>query len=108
VGQTITYTYRVTNSGNITLTHVSASDDKLGQVGLSQTTLAPDQVATGTLTYTVIAANLPGPLANTVVVTGTPPEGPVVTATANASVTLLPPDNGSDESVYLPLIVKNN
>ncbi|GIK36253.1 MAG: hypothetical protein BroJett011_00860 [Chloroflexota bacterium] len=107
VGQTITYTYRITNSGNITLTTVSAGDDKLGQVSLSQTTLAPNQAATGTLTYNVIAANLPGPLVNTVIVTGTPPEGLAVTAVATASVALLPPNNGPDESVYLPVIVKN-
>ncbi len=104
VGQTITYTYRITNSGNITLTAVSAGDDKLGQVSLSQTTLTPGQSASGTLTHTVVAGDLPGPLVNTVVVTGTPLEGPVVTAAAKVSVALLPPD----ESVYLPLIVKNH
>ncbi|MCL4303384.1 MAG: SBBP repeat-containing protein [Anaerolineae bacterium] len=108
VGQTITYTYRVTNRGSVTLTNISAHDDKLGQVPLSKAILAPGQSATGTLTYTVIAANLPGPLANTVIVTGTPPEGPVVTAAATASVALLLPDHGPDESVYLPLIVKND
>jgi hypothetical protein len=108
VGQTITYTYRITNSGNITLTTVSARDDKLGQVSLSPTTLAPGQSTTGLLTHTVIAANLPGPLTNTVVVTGTPPEGPVVTAVAVVSVALLPPDDDPEESLYLPVIVKNN
>ncbi len=107
VGQTITYTYLVTNTGNVTLTNLTATDDKLGQVNLTPPTLASNQVATGTLTYTIVAADLPGPLINIVEVSGTPPTGPAITATVSASVTLVPPDNGLDESVYLPIIVKN-
>ncbi len=106
VGQTITYTYRVTNAGNFTL-DVSAHDDKLGYVPLNPALLAPNQSATGTLTYTVVEADLPGPLTNTVVVTGTAVGGGAVTATGEASVTLRPVDQ-PNPAIYLPLIVKNN
>jgi uncharacterized repeat protein (TIGR01451 family) len=106
VGQIITYTYRITNTGNITLTGLTAYDDKLGQAVLSPTTLAPNQVATGKLTHLVAGSNLPGPLTNTVIVTGSPSSGPVITGTAQASVMLISPFE--DNSVYLPLIVKSD
>jgi hypothetical protein len=108
VGQTITYTYHVTNSGNITLTGLTANDNKLGSVALNFTTLTPGQITTGMLVYTVITADLPGPLTNTVVVTGLPSNDPAITGTASASVTLIPPDDGPATSIYLPVIIKNN
>ncbi len=87
IGDTITYTYRVTNTGGISLTGVNASDSRLGIVSLDKGSLDPDQVATGTLTYTVVEDDLPGPLTNTVTVTGTYQTG-AVTATTQASVAL--------------------
>ncbi len=107
MSQPITYTYRVTNTGDVTLTNLNANDDKLGPVSLSPTTLAPSQSASGTLTYTISAADLPGPLTNTVVVSGTPPVGPVITTVAQAAVSLLPAA-GPDHPVYLPVVVKNH
>jgi uncharacterized repeat protein (TIGR01451 family) len=88
IGQIISYTYRVTNTGNISLTGIAGSDDKLGAVAFSPTTLEPMQAASGTLTYTVRASDLPGPLVNTVTVTSTPAIGPAVNAKATASVNL--------------------
>ncbi|MEJ2558365.1 MAG: PKD domain-containing protein, partial [Anaerolineae bacterium] len=90
MGQTITYTYRVTNTGSITLTNISAEDDRLGAISLLTTTLAPGASTTGTVTYLVQESDLPGPLDNTVLVTGsgTPPFSAVVTGTAGASVDL--------------------
>lgn len=69
VGQQITYTYTITNTSGVPVI-VTAADDQLGPVALSARSLAADAVATGTLTYTVQADDLPGPLTNTVVVTG--------------------------------------
>ncbi len=90
VGETITYTYRVTNTGSVTLTDISAEDDRLGAISLLTTTLAPGASTTGTATYLVQESDLPGPLANTVLVTGsgTLPFAAVVTNTAGASVDL--------------------
>lgn len=87
VGQTITYTYRVTNSGNVILTSLTAVDDQLGSVSLAMTTLEPKQGTSGVFTYTIAEADLPGPLSNTVIVTGSSVSG-YVGATANESVTL--------------------
>src|SRR5690606_3834718 len=53
-GNTVTYTFTVTNIGNVTMTGVSVTDPKItGAITLDATELAPGDVATGTATYTV-------------------------------------------------------
>jgi hypothetical protein len=101
VGETITYTYAITNTGNDTLSPVTAVDDKLGSVTLGTTTLSPGASTSGTLTYTVVSGDLPGPITNTVTATGTASGSVQVTAQASESVTVSWPF-----SIYLPLIVK--
>jgi len=75
VGDTITYTYTVTNTGKVTLTDVSATDDVLGAVVLGATALGPGESTSGTLSYTVQESDLPWPLVNSVTVVGTSPLG---------------------------------
>jgi uncharacterized repeat protein (TIGR01451 family)/uncharacterized repeat protein (TIGR02543 family) len=87
VGEEITYSYHVTNTGNVTLDPVVAGDT-FGSVVLDSSSLAPGAEATGSTSYTVFESDLPGPLTNTVVVTGTPGVGSVVTDTASVSVML--------------------
>ncbi|PNX46122.1 MAG: hypothetical protein BV456_12695, partial [Thermoplasmata archaeon M8B2D] len=70
VGQTITYTYTVTNCGDVTLTGVTVVDDKLGTITLGTATLAPGGSTSGTATYTVVEGDLPGPIVNTATATG--------------------------------------
>ena len=92
VGETITYTYRITNTGDIMLAPVSAVDDKLGSITLSKTILQIGEVATGSKSYVVQSGDLPGPLMNTVTVT-VPSPGmgvPGVTVTGKASVAFDP------------------
>ena len=48
-GEVVTYTYVVENTGDVSLSSVSATDSALGAVTLSATTLAPGATATGTL-----------------------------------------------------------
>ncbi|MDI9469171.1 MAG: LPXTG cell wall anchor domain-containing protein, partial [Bacillota bacterium] len=55
---TVTYTYTVKNTGNVTLTGLSVNDDKLGEVELKKTTLAPGESTTGTKTYEVTQADI--------------------------------------------------
>jgi uncharacterized repeat protein (TIGR01451 family) len=69
-GDTITYSYRVTNTGNVLLDPVVAVDT-LGTVTLDTSSLAPGAATNGTLTYTVQPSDPLGPLTNTVTVTGT-------------------------------------
>jgi uncharacterized protein (DUF58 family) len=85
VGEEITYSYRVVNSGNVTLSGVSATDDTFGSI-ISGETLAPDAEVTGSTSYTVQESDLPSPLANTVTATGKPPVGDAESDTASASV----------------------
>lgn len=105
VGQTITYTYRVTNTGEVTLKGVQAYDDRLGVVPLSTDRLTPNQVATGTLTHTVREEDLPGPLVNRVVVTGTVVGAGVVSASHTAQVEVIPlTPIPKREHIYLPIV----
>jgi uncharacterized repeat protein (TIGR01451 family) len=79
VGETITYTYMITNTGETTLTDLSLVDDRLGEIPLSRTTLAPWERVTGSFSVTITEADLPGPFVNTVVVTAIDPSGKTVT-----------------------------
>lgn len=88
-GETIVYTYLITNSGGLTFTTIAATDDQLGTVTLNKSSLALGEVATGQLTYTVSASDVPGTLNNTVTVTGTPVVGSHVVVTASESVDLV-------------------
>lgn len=106
VGETITYTYQVTNTGNITLTTLIAQDTPLGLVPLDKSSLVPGQGAKGILTYTVVKADLPGPLMNAVMVTATFINGKI-TATAKTSVRLSSEDE-TDQQMYFPIILKRH
>src|SRR5205085_673099 len=61
VGDTVTYSYSVTNTGNVTLSGITVVDDNgtAGntaddkQIVLSATTLAPSASTTGTYTHTL-------------------------------------------------------
>jgi len=86
IGQTITYTYTVTNCGDVTLTGITVTDNKLGTITLGKTTLSPDGSTTGTKTYTVVEGDLPGPIVNTATATGTPPVGGAVTDTVHVLI----------------------
>ncbi|MFA6372395.1 MAG: hypothetical protein WCW68_07205, partial [Methanothrix sp.] len=88
VGDKVTYTYTVNNTGSITINKLSLSDDKLGAVTTAKTTLAPGENTIGTITYTVLEGDLPGPLTNVVTSTATDSLKQPVTATATATVTL--------------------
>jgi uncharacterized repeat protein (TIGR01451 family) len=93
-GGTATWTIVVTNTGNVPLTNVSVADS-----------IAPNCVKTftGTLapgaseaSYSCSLANVTQSFTNTATATGTPPVGPKVTASAQASVTVqsVCPQNG--------------
>ena len=88
-GTPITYSYKVTNTGNVALTAVSVTDP---QVGLSAVTcpsssLAPGAFETCTATYTTTQADVnAGSVSNTGTAHGTPPTGPAVTATSSLTI----------------------
>ena len=82
-GTPITYSYEVTNSGNVTLHSVHVTDPMpgLSAVTCPHTDLAPAADETCTATYTTTQADVDaGSITNTGTATGTPPSGPEVMA----------------------------
>jgi hypothetical protein len=87
VGTTVTFSYLVTNTGNVTLTDVHPTDTSFSGTGTPSpitcpvTTLAPGQHETCTDTYKLTQADVNArKVTNTATATGTPPSGPPVTS----------------------------
>ena len=112
VGQEITYTYVVTNNGNVGISAVSVSDVHEGSVALGTITLqsgtgtdaggdniyddlAPTESATWTATYTVTQADVDtngggdGDIDNVATATGTPDQGTLTPPTVAEEVDLI-------------------
>jgi uncharacterized repeat protein (TIGR01451 family) len=84
-GETITYTFTVTNTGNVALTNVRITDDNAtisgGPISLE---IGANNTTTFTGTYTLTQIDVDnGTFKNTATVTGTPPTGNNVTKTAS-------------------------
>jgi hypothetical protein len=95
VGDEITYSYRVTNTGNVTLDPVVV-EDAFGSVTLDSSSLAPGEEATGSTSYTVLESDLSSsPLENKVTATGTAPTGSEVDADDTALVEVTDTSSGS-------------
>lgn len=79
-GDTVTYTFAVTNTGNVTLAPVTITDSKLGLTNWAcLATLAPGQTAncTSTATYLIQAVDVQNQgIVNSATATGTPPARP--------------------------------
>ena len=86
-GDTITYGFAVTNTGNLPLNPVTVSDPKVGPVTCPVGELAPgDTVNCTSVTYTLTQADVgSGAVNNTATATGTPPSGGPVTANDSTS-----------------------
>ncbi|GAA3939303.1 hypothetical protein GCM10022383_16620 [Microbacterium soli] len=95
VGEQISYTITVYNTGNVTLTDVQVSDPLAGALSpASVTELAPgaSQVFTAVEAYTVTEDDVEsGSVDNTATATGTPPSGPPVTSTSGTSTETVAP-----------------
>ncbi|MEV5573787.1 hypothetical protein AB0L06_27410 [Spirillospora sp. NPDC052269] len=93
VGQTINYTYTVTNTGNVTLTDVGVTDNMpgLSAITCDETTLAPGESTECHATYQITQADLDaGSVRNTARAHGTPPTGvgpPIESPDAEAVIT---------------------
>jgi uncharacterized repeat protein (TIGR01451 family) len=86
----VTYTYTVTNTGNVTLSNLSLNDNLIGNIKLNVSSLAPGASTTATGTYSITQSMIDNgsPITNIATAAGTPPTGPKVTATAQATVTI--------------------
>ncbi|WP_203995144.1 beta strand repeat-containing protein, partial [Sphaerisporangium rufum] len=100
-GQTVTYSYAIVNTGNKTLTGVTAADTAFSGTGTPPvitcpvTTLAPGATTTCTGTYAVTQADIDaGAVVNTAVARGTPPTGPVISSAPSTATVTAPPQPG--------------
>lgn len=75
-GQVITYEYRVTNTGNVTMRDITVADDKIhGPATCPATTLEPNHYMICHATYTITAADVErGFVDNIATVAGDPPD----------------------------------
>ncbi|WP_337002244.1 MULTISPECIES: beta strand repeat-containing protein [unclassified Microbacterium] len=105
VGDTITYTFHVTNTGNLPLTNVTVVEGVFSGTGtLGPITCGPDDTPNGdvalaagedidcTATYQLTAADVAaGEVTNTATDTGTPPDGPPVVSPPDDGDVVIPP-----------------
>jgi len=86
-GDVISYEFDVENTGNVTLTPVSISDDIIASVSCPLTTLAPTETMTCTADYTVTQADVDaGEVINNASVSGTAPDGTIIDEDDSATV----------------------
>ncbi len=75
-GDTIDYSFAVTNTGNVTLDGIVIDDPMLGPVTCVGTVLAPDESTTCAATYSLTQEDVDaGQVINNATVSGTPPTG---------------------------------
>jgi uncharacterized repeat protein (TIGR01451 family) len=94
IGQTVSYSFAVTNTGNVTLTGLFISDTlaapagpALGPISCDATALAAGAVTTCRATYVSTAADFDaGTIQNSATATATPPTGPAVTSPPSTAV----------------------
>jgi hypothetical protein len=96
-GEAIAYSYLVTNNGNVALSSISISDDKVAPVSCPAGALAPGASLTCTGGYTTSAADVAdGSVTNTATAAGSCGEGCSATSgPAQATITLRAPSAGS-------------
>jgi hypothetical protein len=97
VGDNISYTYAVTNTGQAALNSIVLSDSRLGSVALGSTTLAAGASLTASKTYTVLSSNRPGPLTSSVTATAISASGVTLTARSITDKIALGTNNGDDD-----------
>lgn len=99
LGEVITYTFTVKNTGNVTLSNLTLDDPMLGlgNYRLDKTTLKPGETAKAIATYKVTQPDVDkGRIVNTATVTGTPPQkdgdtpSEPITKTSTVTVTVEP------------------
>ncbi|GAA3572398.1 hypothetical protein GCM10022197_31400 [Microlunatus spumicola] len=89
-GDTVTYTFAVTNTGVVTLTGLTARDDLLGTATCAVRTLAPGASTTCTGSYTLTQDDLDaGTLVNTATVAGSTPGATLTVSNDDATTTPL-------------------
>lgn len=87
IGDTVTYCFNVTNTGDVNLTNIIVTDDKYGPVAVLNTTLGPGETTSGTTTYVVTESDIPQVI-NNVTITGIDPRGDTVSDTESCTINI--------------------
>ena len=86
-GETISYTIKVTNTGNVTLSNVTVTDTEVESISCPSATLAPSAFMNCTATHTLTQADIDaGKYDNTAHATGKTPSGTDVTGEGSTEV----------------------
>jgi len=107
-GQAVTYTYQITNTGDVTLTNVTLVDDK-GTPGDSNddiTVCTNITLTAGATTSCSRSTTLNQDTTNTATASGQDPLGNDVTDSDSTTV-IVQPSEEHPVNIYLPIIVKN-
>jgi uncharacterized repeat protein (TIGR01451 family) len=111
-GTLVTYTYKVTNTGNVDFNLVSVTDPMggLSAMTCSATALAPTASLVCTATYTTTAADVTmGSISNTATATGKPQVGASATATSTLTIPyVIPPNFTIADSATSVSVVQGN
>ncbi|MDN5667171.1 MAG: LPXTG cell wall anchor domain-containing protein [Renibacterium salmoninarum] len=90
-GETIPYSFRVTNTGTTTLSKVTVNDALISSITCDKTTLAPGDSASCTGTYTLTQADVDrGNVRNSATATGTGPGDTSTTSPGSEVNTVIP------------------
>lgn len=92
VGETVTYTYSIKNTGTVTVSSLAISDDRLGTIKPEKDSVGPKETVTATATYTIAVADVPGPVVNTAQATGLDPAGKDVSSNKAAETVTISRD----------------
>nr|BFE51478.1 hypothetical protein GCM10017745_49050 [Saccharothrix mutabilis subsp. capreolus] len=102
-GDTVTYSFLVTNTGNVSLTNLTITETEfsgtgtLSPISCPTDPVAPGATATCTATYTLTQADVDtGSITNTATATGNPPVGPAVTSPPSSAEVTAPPNPSSN------------
>ena len=95
-GQTINYSYLLTNTGNVTIASITLTDDKIATVSCPAAMLSAGASMTCTGSYVTTAADVTaGSVVNRAVAAGIPSQGALANAIARARIRLAAPPSGS-------------
>ena len=87
VGDVINYEFDVANTGNVTMTAISITDNQVPSVTCPQTSLIPSETMVCSASYTVTQADVDaGSVTNNASASGTPPSGSPVTELSSVTV----------------------
>jgi hypothetical protein len=85
-GQAIAYSFKLTNTGNVTINSLAVTGTKIGTVSCIASSLAAGASTTCTSSYTTVAGDVGAPIPYSATANGTPTGGTLAPAVTNGSI----------------------